>query len=323
MSCISDENLKQLKQSFPRLKFKTGFLLSKITYFKIGGKAELLVKVEQRSELIDLIKLCRKLDIKFTILGGASNVIVADEGVAGLVILTRHDEMQELTKTDQGMIVQVDSGMVTALLVKKTVQLGLTGLEPFVGVPGRLGGAILNNAHYQQKLISEYVDQVEVLTASGDIIWLTALECEFGYDQSRFQHSQEIILRVKFKLPFGDQEKSQALIKESTLYRIKTQPLNFPSSGCIFKNVVNTDRLNSIFPQFKDQPLLAAGFLIDQAGLKGAQQGAIQVSDQHAAFMINTGGGTANDVSQLIEQVKTTVKAKYGVELQEEVFWVR
>jgi UDP-N-acetylmuramate dehydrogenase len=324
MSLLNDVSLRQLKHTFPQLKFKINFPLSKIAYFKIGGPAEAMVKAESRQDLIDLIQFCQKQDIKYTVLGSASNIIVSDEGVAGLVILAKHDNFQVINDSDDSSTVRVraDSGLNMTSLVKQTVNHGLTGLEQLVGVPGTLGGATYNNSHYLDFLISDCISQVEILNQFGEVIWLNKADCEFAYDSSRFQDSQEVILQVEFMLKKGDQTESQKLMRESTIYRMKTQPLGMPSSGCIFKNVPNNDQLKQLFPQFKDKSRVPAGFLIDQAGLKGMSQGSIQVSQEHGSFMVNTNGGTAKDVQILIEKVKQAVRKKFNVSLEEEVFYI-
>ena len=217
----------------------------------------------------------------------------------------------------------VGAGAKTSLFVKATVDHGYTGLEYFLGVPGSLGGAIYNNAHYLEDLIGRHVSRVEVLTESGDFMWLDHQECEFEYDSSRFQRTKEIIYQVEFVLEKGTKEESLELIKKATEYRAKTQPLGLPSSGCIFQNVPNNPELREQFPQFKDRLHVPGGFLIDQAGLKGMKEGDIEVSEKHAAFFVNNGHGTANQVKKLINRVKSIVKEKFSVELKEEVFWLK
>lgn len=322
MSRLTNVKLRQLKDTFPRLKFKINFPLSKIAYFKIGGPAEAMVKAKTRQDLVELIQFCQKQDIKYTILGSASNVIISDQGVTGLVILVAHDNFHVVENFPDKATVLADSGLSMSSLVKQTVNQGLTGLEQLVGLPGTLGGAIFNNSHYRDFLISDCVSQVEVLNQFGETIWLNNSECEFAYDHSRFQNKPEVILQVKFVLKPGNRAESQRLMRESTVYRMKTQPLGIPSSGCIFKNIPNNNRLKKLFPRFKDQPGVPAGFLIDQAGLKGLKQGSIQVSEQHGSFMINTNGGTAQDVRLLIEKVKQLVCERYDVLLEEEVFFI-
>ena len=311
---------EKLRRAFPSLGFKSNFSMSKITYFKVGGPAEVFVEVDKERDLIELVKFCRRESLPLTILGGASNVIVADEGVRGLVLRYTNDSVEVLKKEGEFTFVEASSGMKMSLLVSKVVELGLTGLEYFLGVPGLLGGAVYNNAHYLSDLIGEHIESVKVLDKDGQVLWLSHEECDFAYDNSRFQDSGEIILKVRFKLKSGNKEVSQNLIKKATQYRAKTQPLGMPSSGCIFQNVPNNSYLKELFSQFSDKDFVPGGFLIDQAGLKGEKEGDVEVSEKHAAFFVNNGDGTSHDLRKLISKVKRRVKEKFGVELEEEVF---
>ncbi len=322
MSTITNEILRQLKHQFSDLKFKVKVPLAKIAHFKIGGPAEVLVKTKTRQDLFNLVKFCYQQDLKFTILGEASNVIIADEGVSGLVILARHNDFKIVNNANGNYVLQIDSGANLSSVVKQTVSRGLSGLEPLVGVPGTLGGAIYNNAHYQDFLISDCVFKVEIINHAGEVIWLDREECDFAYDYTRFHNTKEVIMRAIIVLQKETAQAAEELMRKYTLHRMKTQPLGMPSSGCIFKNVPNNNRLKQLLPQFKDKDYVSVGLIIDQAGLKGMTEGSIQISKQHANFMINTNGGTAKDVKQLIVKVKTEVKNKYNLELEEEVFWI-
>jgi UDP-N-acetylmuramate dehydrogenase len=257
-----------------------------------------------------------------TMLGGASNVIVADKGIEGLVIQLDLTKVEAVNEPNSSANFQAEAGVKMALMVRKSIDLGLMGLEYFLGVPGTVGGAIYNNSHYLHHLIGEKIDRVEVMNEQGDITWLNQSECAFAYDESRFQHTSEIILSATWKLDAGDKEKSMQLVAEATRYRAATQPLGVPSSGCVFRNAAQTPELAALFPQFAQQSHVSAGFLIDQAGLKGTRVGGIEVSHKHAAFMINTGQGTAVQTQELIRKVKATVLEKFGVKLQEEVFYL-
>ncbi len=313
----------QLQQQFPDLDFKHQHLLSHQTYFKIGGPAEVYLELNQKKQIVKVINYCKEKNIKLTILGGGSNVIVADEGISGLVLHLRNNQFEKLEEGKDGkQLVKVGAGLKTSLLVKKTIDSGLTGLEFFLGVPGTVGGAVFNNAHYLEDLISTHIYQVEVLNPTGETILLNKEECDFGYDTSRFQNSQEIILEVTFLLEKGSLTESQELIKKATQYRAKTQPLGLPSSGCIFKNTPNTPELKNLFPQFKDRQFISAGFLIDQAGLKGVRVGGVEVSNKHAAFFINNGSGTTADLKKLIRLVKKQIKEKFNINLEEEIFYL-
>jgi UDP-N-acetylmuramate dehydrogenase len=313
---------QQLSQAFPNLPLQNDFPLSPQTYFKVGGPAEVYVELAERGQIIALAKYCQENKIQLTPLGGASNAIVADQGITGVVIKLTNDQFAVAGNKDELTLVQVGAGMKTALLVRQTVNAGLTGLEFFLGVPGNVGGAVYNNAHYLEDLISEHVSRVEVIQADGKPLWLDWQDCEFGYDTSRFQKTKEIILQVEFELPKGTEKLSQELIRRATLYRAQTQPLGMPSSGCIFQNTPNTPELKKLFPQFADKKFVPGGFLIDQAGLKGEREGEIEVSSKHAAFFVNKGQGKAADIKKLIDRVKSVVREKFGAELKEEVFWL-
>lgn len=312
-----------LQQRFPEWDWHFDYLLAPKTYFKIGGPAEAYIELDSPESVQELLVFCSQEEIRVTVLGGASNVLVADEGITGVVLHLTNAQTQvgEVLENDKTLFT-AGAGTKMAALVSQAVAAGLTGLEYFLGVPGTLGGAIYNNSHYLNHLIGEHVHRVLILNSDHQLQWLNQTECDFAYDHSRFQTSKEIILEVEFALAQGTKENSMALIKEATEYRANTQPLNLPSSGCIFQNVPNSDRLRQLFPQFADQPRVSGGFLIDQAGLKGTHIGGIEVSEKHAAFFVNTGQGSAQDVKALIKQVKDSVAAKFGVQLQEEVFYL-
>lgn len=312
---------EQLSRTFPQWQWQFDFRLAEKTYFKVGGPAESYIELAEKQEVLALMRWCEEQRIQLTLLGGGSNVVVADAGIPGVVLRLVNDTFETDSITGDLTPVRAGAGLKTALLVRHAVDAGLSGLEFFLGVPGTLGGAVYNNAHYLKNLISVHINRVEVLVG-GVSRWLSKAECEFGYDSSRFQRTHEVIWQVEFLLPPGDLEFSQERIREATLYRAQTQPLGFPSSGCIFQNVPNTPSLQKQFPRFADQPYVPGGFLIDQAGLKGTRQGDIEVSEKHAAFFVNIGKGTAADIRTLIEKVKQTVKEKFGADLREEVFWL-
>lgn len=315
--------LQLLEQQFPSLSFQPEYLLAPHTYFKLGGPAEVFVSLSDPQQLAALIAFCETHDIKTTMWGGASNIIVADEGVSGLVIHYTNDTVTFLDTTiDSKQLFQAGAGIKTSLLVKASLDAGLQGLEYFLGVPGTLGGATYNNAHYLQNLIGNFIHRVQVITPKGELIWLDHDECGFAYDESRFQSTGEVIVTVEFALLPGDRESSLTKVKEATQYRATTQPLGEASSGCIFQNVPNTPELRQLFPQFAQQSFISGGFIIEQAGLKGSKIGNIEVSHKHAAFFVNNGGGTASDVKKLIDKVKQTVQNKFNIRLKEEVFYL-
>lgn len=314
---------KLLADNFPEETFEFNKILAPMTYFKIGGPAEIYLEINSLEQLAKILDFTNQNNIKLTILGGASNVIVSDAGLSGLVVTIRASQVVDLKKQISGKnLVEAEVGIKTALLVSQTVQMGFAGLEYFLGVPGTLGGAVYNNAHYLGKLLDEHIHQVMIIDRHGNETWLDHDECDFSYDHSRFQKTKEIIWKVRFLLKPGKKEDSLAIIKEATEYRAKTQPLGIPSSGCIFQNVPNNEELKQLFPRFADSEHVPGGFIIDQAGLKGLNHGDIEVSEKHAAWMINKGNGTSDQVKGLIAEVKARVADKFGIKLQEEVFFL-
>lgn len=314
---------KLLTAGFPDYPFEFDKPMAPLTYMKVGGPAEAYAALSDAEEIAALKRFCDEKDTRFTIIGGASNVIISDAGVAGVLVKVDIDEVEDTGESvhDKHFVI-AGAGIKTALLVAKTVALGYTGLEYFLGVPGTLGGAVYNNSHYLMDLIGRHISRVQIIDEDYQIKWLDASECEFNYDYSRFHETDEVILRAEFALEKGDAEVSRELIAKATKYRAETQPLGPPSSGCIFQNVPNNDHLRKLFPKFAENTHVPAGFLIDQAGLKGTRQGNVEVSQKHAAWMINLGEAHASDILALIRRVKDTVKEKFDVDLQEEVFFL-
>ncbi len=309
-----------LQHRFPDWSWQFDRVLAPLTYFKIGGPAEADITLDNEASVVELLHFCRQQNIPVTVLGGASNVVVADAGVSGVVL---HLALEKVfTSSESPQRVVIEAGCRTALAVSQTVALGWQGLEFFLGVPGTIGGAVYNNAHYLRHLISEHITRVKIIDKELVVRWLSAAECDFSYDHSRFHTSKEVILAAEFELTPGDAEASRKLIAEATRYRASTQPLGEPSSGCIFQNAPNTPELKQRFPQFVEQTHISAGYLIDQAGLKGFRVGDIEVSDIHAAFLVNKGNGTAQQVKEAITHIKKHVKQQLGVELREEVFYL-
>jgi len=318
-------NLAQtLKQNFPSLDFLFNYPLSSKSYFKIGGNAEVFYSAQTRQEAIDLLVFCKKENIPFYILGGASNVIIADEGLKGLVLSLDFKELEFISETDQELVIRADAGMKTAYLVAQAAAKGGGGLEGFIGVPGSLGGAIYNNAHYLENLIGNHIREVEVFDVKkGEIVIFSHENCKFAYEKSIFQINKDLLIfSAVFALKKDDPDKIKVIIKASMERRESRQPLNLPSCGCVFQNPKNTEALKKLFPKFKEAEFIPSGFLIEQAGLKGIREGDIQVSEKHSAFFVNLGHGKASDVKKLVAKVKAVVLEKFNVILKEEVFYL-
>jgi UDP-N-acetylmuramate dehydrogenase len=205
---------------------------------------------------------------------------------------------------------KVESGALTNLVVNTANTAGLAGLEGFMGIPGTIGGAIYNNAHYDGNCIGDKVYSVDLLEQTGERRTVHREDLEFGYDTSVLQRTHAVVLSVDFELSIGDPELLSSTSLQSVEHRRLTQPLEFPSSGCMFKNLSKPTASG----------VTSVGALIDQTGLKGMRVGGAQISDKHANFIINTGGATTQNIIDLSNQVSAIVKQKWSVTLDREVF---
>jgi UDP-N-acetylmuramate dehydrogenase len=284
--------------------------LGRYTTFKVGGPAEWFLESRASDEVVDALRIAHASAVPVTLLGGGSNVLIADRGVRGLVIRPRG-----------GVIEQVDSGRVRAEaattingLVRWTVQRGIAGLEAWAGTPGTVGGAIFGNAHFGGRLIGELVESVRLAGLDGETRDLSRDEMEFGYDRSRLQKTGEVLLSAVFRVSTGDPAVLRAVARESLAYRKKTQPLDTPSAGCIFQN-----------PDRAEVPAdipASAGALVDRAGLKGTARGDARVSPTHGNFIVNEGQATAADIRSLIDLCRARVTEQFGIALQEEIVYL-
>jgi UDP-N-acetylmuramate dehydrogenase len=301
--------------------FKENISLSKYTTFKIGGDAKYFFIANNSDELIKAISDAQKKKLNYIVLGGGSNVLVSDVGFDGLVTINKNDGIEF-----QKEKVIAGSGTILMNLVHKSIEKGLTGLEWAVGIPGTVGGAVRGNAGAYRGQTSDNISKVEVLR-NGKKIILDKKDCDFGYRQSIFQTNNDLILSVELKLKTGDKAESQKKIKELLEDRKNKQPLEFPSAGSVFKNVlidsnINLDKLRNLPKEYLEYKKIPAAWLIDSLDIKGKTIGGAQISSKHANFIINTGKATANDVIQLISYIKMQVRDKYDIELQEEVEYV-
>jgi UDP-N-acetylmuramate dehydrogenase len=213
-------------------------------------------------------------------------------------------------------IVQADSGVPANLLIRYTLDQGLAGLEDMLGLPGSVGGAVYNNSHHLDKLFGDHIVEVSALDKEGKIKKYTQKELQFDYDYSLFHKTKEIVLSASFLLKRGDKDQLWAIANAAVKRRSSTQPLGTASSGCMFKNIPLADSMRL------GTPTQSVGYLIDKAGLKGLRVGGAYVSDIHANFVVNDGTATSQDVLDLITDIKTKIKAKFGVDLELEVILI-
>ena len=301
-----------MRGAFDADRLRSDIPLAPFTTFRVGGAAEWLLETRSSDELLTALKLARDADVPVTILGGGSNVLIADRGVRGLVIRPRGGEVKPAG--DEG--VRADAAVTINGLVRWTINHGRAGLEAWAGTPGTVGGAIFGNAHFGGRLIGELITEVRIASRDGLTMEVPAAQMAFGYDRSRLQDTGEVLLSATFRVSPGDPASLRATARASLAFRKRTQPLDTPSAGCVFQNPEpGRDHVPEGIPW-------SAGALVDRAGLKGASIGGAQVSPTHGNFIVNDGSATAADIKQLIDRCRRAVREQFGVELREEIVYL-
>ena len=274
--------------------------LRKYSFTKTGGNAEVLVKLTNEQDLQNVIKYSKENNIELTILGNGSNVLISDNGIAGIVAIT--SDMNKIELLD-GDVISCYAGLTLKELTDFCIENSLTNLEFSCGIPGSVGGAIFMNAGAYGGEMKEVVQKVEVFTKAGEKKIYTNEQMEFSYRHSVIQETKEIISRVYFQMKKGNKEEIISKVEELNKMRSDKQPLEYTSCGSVFK------RPEGYF----------AGKLIQDAGLQGLTVGGAQVSKKHAGFMVNIDSATCEDYKKLIKEVQKKVLEDSGVELECEV----
>ncbi len=274
--------------------------LSEWTTLRIGGAAEFFFQPQKPEHLGDLLTRLEQDDVPWRMLGAGANVLAPDGGVPGAVIQTGN--MRRLFREDNCL--RLWPGVTLPQLVRAATELGLSGVEKLIGVPGHVGGALAMNAGSSDWGIWQQVREVTLWQPGGELVAKTANEVQPQYRNGNL--GQGVVLEVLLEL----EEKPVAEVKaEQEAYLKKknaSQPVTLSTAGCAFRNPDGD----------------SAGRLIDAVGLKGWQCGGIQVSPLHANFLVNTGGATAADVRQAMAHIQQLVKDQSGVELKPElVLW--
>ena len=272
--------------------------MSKHTSFKIGGNADVYIKVNNLSKLSTILKECQASDVDYMILGNGSNLLVSDDGRRGVVIRLDGD-FRKITLLDDTTIF-CGAGATLAYLCKFALNCGLSGLEFAWGIPGTVGGAVFMNAGAYDGEMKDVVHSVSHISPSGEIGRTEKENLNFGYRTSIYRSNNMIITGITLKLKKGNPDEIRAKMDDYMSRRSTKQPLEYPSAGSVFK------RPEGNF----------AGALIEQCGLKGKTCGGAQVSEKHAGFIINKSNATSKDVRDLIGEIQKTVSEKTGYSLE-------
>ena len=275
--------------------------MSKHTTFKIGGNAEIFVKLRSIEQIEKTIELSRKIKKPLKIIGNGSNILVKDEGIKGIVakICTNSYEWVD----DES--IRVDAGLLNSKIAQILLEKELSGFEFAAGIPGTIGGAVKMNAGAYGGQMSDIVVSTRYLNLENEQLKVEQVsnsEQDFSYRHSMFSNNT-IILDVILKLRKGNKTEIQEQMNKYRKSRIEKQPIDKPSAGSTFK---------------RGKDFITAQ-LIDECGLKGYSIGGAQISEKHAGFIVNTGNATAKDVIDLVEFVKQQVLEKFNKTIELEI----
>ncbi|MGB9640974.1 MAG: UDP-N-acetylmuramate dehydrogenase [Anaerolineales bacterium] len=295
------------------LKVKPNEPLSRYCSARIGGTAEYLLEVTTAAQLAKVITVIWNNQIPYILLGSGSNVLISDRGLSGLVVINRARGRGRIkvTETDESVAIWAESGVNLGTVARLAAENGLSGLEWAVGIPGTIGGAVVNNAGAFDGDIAHSLIVAEILQRIGEPVseivlrqrW-TVADFEYSYRNSRLkrQHEAIVVLGANLKVWKSDVDIVKAKMNEFNERRKNSQPAG-ASMGSIFKNPVGD----------------YAGRLIEEAGLKGRRVGGAQISPAHANFIVNNGNACAQDVYELIQMARDTVYERFGVTLELEI----
>ena len=279
--------------------------LSRHTTIGIGGPADVYFAARTEEQLRAALRAARGHGVPMFILGAGSNVVVLDGGVRGLVIENATDQVEGPVPNGAGFKVGAASGVSLAALARRLAFAGYAGLEWACGIPGTLGGAVVYNAGAYDRSLLDVLKGVRVVDPANGILEMRPEELALGYRNSAFTRSAmrgHVVLSLDLALQKGDPAALRARVRELDARRLAAQPRG-RNAGSMFKNPA-------------EHP---AGWLIDQAGLRGHRIGNAQISDQHTNFFLNLGGARAADVLALMELTRSRVRERFGVKLENEV----
>ena len=276
--------------------------MAKHTSFKIGGPADVFIKVDNIEELKETLDLSKQNQIPLTIIGNGSNLLVTDKGIRGITAKLNLKDI-EIKNENNKQIIKVEAGVPVGLLAQKLLKEEITGFEELSGIPGTIGGAVIMNAGAHGKELKDILKKVTAMDYNGNIHEFTNEECLFSYRNSRFQKEKYIILQATLELEKGNSTEIKEKMDEYMQFRKEKQPIEYPNAGSTFK---------------RGEDFVTAK-LIDEAGLKGYKIGGAQVSEKHAGFIVNVDNATAKDVIELTDYIKEKIEEKFDKKINLEI----
>jgi UDP-N-acetylmuramate dehydrogenase len=302
--------------AIPGVQVSDNVLLSRYTRFALGGPARLLADASSQEALASLMQAVQ--GCPWTLIGSGSNLIAGDAGFPGVVVryTAKRIEIDDLS-------VWAEAGAALQDLVDATIAAGLQGLETMTGIPGWVGGAVYGNAGAYGHSIEKRVEAVRFFDG-GRVREISAVECNFRYRESIFkQHKDWVVLGTRLKMERAAPAELRTTAEAILKIRNEKYPPTLRCAGSIFKNLLVKDLPKSVRtlvpPTVIREGKVPSAYFLEQVGAKGMCVGGIRVADYHANLLFNAGPGTAAEARELIGMLKSRVRERYGLELEEEV----
>ena|SRR3989344_5401215 len=303
------------------MKIQENVKLAPLTTFEIGGEARYFVSVRGEGELREALRYAKEKNLPFFVLAGGSNVLVSDKGFSGLVI---HMENKDLACDGEMLI--VGAGLPLLEMLRFAARRGLRGMEHLSGIPGTVGGAMRGNAGAFGVEMKDFVMKVRALCVETlQAKEFNNTQCHFSYRESFFKKTKNyIIISVTLKFVRGDVSEGKQIMEDIIAQRESRQIQNIKSAGSFFMNPVVKDvSLRETYERENKtrsrENRVPAGWLMDEAGLKGKSIGGITMGHMHSNYFINFNNGTAEEVIILASIAKQKVRKEFAVQLREEV----
>lgn len=303
-----EEFLKLLKKILKDGEILENEMMKKHTTFKIGGPAKYFIKPKSINQIIEIILLCNKYNVRYFILGNGSNLLVSDNGYNGVIIQIHEYNFSNLTvkKSDENnYILTVGGGMLMKTLSIESCFLSLTGLEDIIDIPGTVGGGIIMNASFKGTGLIEPLIKVKVITPKGELLELSKEDCKLVRRGSMLKDKKYLVIEAMFLLKKGDKMIIQKKMTDNTKMRYEKQPMYFGSAGTFF--VWNRSQHGSQYKLYKEQSIV------------GYRVGNAMIYTFNISFIVNLGNSTASEVMEIVTYIEKIMKEKYNIELKREV----
>ncbi len=317
---VSDETLQRLAK-IPNLSLSEQTPLNRYTRFGIGGPAEVFAETGSEQSFIEALKTARESGVGYAVIGDGTNLIVSDAGFAGLVLRFTASAI-----SSHGGTMHVEAGAELQSLVDYSIDHGLKGIETMTGIPGSVGAAVYGNAGAYGHSINERIRQVRFFDGSV-IRAVDNAACEFRYRESVFKrHKDWIIFSTELAMDVAPAQELRRTADDIMKIRLEKYPPTMKCAGSIFKNLIFAELPESVQRQVPERVIregkVPSAYFLEEVGAKGLKNGDIRVADYHANLIYNAGRGTARQLCEVIAGLKSRVRERFGLTLEEEVQYV-